>query len=105
MDFNRNYFDDDSNVKLKLSDFDFQLPQQLIAQYPLREREESRMIVLNRRNRKIAHRKFKDFVEYLHPGDCLVIKNRRKGRSVFAAEPGKRYLGSDGETCPQSKAG
>lgn len=90
MDFNRNYFDDESNIKLKLSDFEFQLPQQFVAQYPLKERTESRMMVLNRRNREVAHRKFKDIGEYIKPGDCLVINNTR----VFPA----RLIGTKDKT-------
>ena len=54
MESSRNFFDDDNNIKLKLSDFQFELPQQLVAQYPLENREESRMMVLNRQ-RIITH--------------------------------------------------
>lgn len=77
MESSRNFFEDDSNVKLKLTDFHFELPQQLIAQYPLEDRDESRMMVLNRQNREMAHRKFKDISEFFKPGDCLVVNNTR----------------------------
>ncbi len=63
--------------ELKLSDFDFDLPEELIAQTPLEKRDESRLMVLNRETETIEHRKFKNIIEYLKPGDCLVRNNTK----------------------------
>lgn len=62
---------------LKLSDFDYQLPAELIAQYPLKERAEAKMLVLNRKEGKIEHRTFKDITEYLLRNDLLVLNDTR----------------------------
>lgn len=90
MEPNKNFFDGDSNVKLKLADFQFELPHQLIAQYPLENRDESRMMVLNRQSREITHHKFKNIGDFFNPGDCLVINNTR----VFPA----RLMGTKDKT-------
>ena len=62
---------------LKLSDFYYDLPEELIAQTPLLDRTSSRLLVLNRDEHKITHRIFKDITEYLNPGDLLVMNNTR----------------------------
>lgn len=62
---------------MKLEEFDYFLPQSLIAQYPTPEREESRLLVLGRRDGRIEHRLFKDIPNYLSPGDLLVMNNTR----------------------------
>ena len=62
---------------MKTSDFKYDLPEELIAQHPLEKRDESRLMVLDRENKKINHRTFKDIIEYLQPGDCLVINNTK----------------------------
>ncbi len=62
---------------MKLSDFTFKLPQELIAQEPLEDRSDSRLMVLNRSDRSIEHKKFTDLLDELHPGDCLVLNNTR----------------------------
>jgi len=77
MDTSKNYFDDFKNVKLKLSDFDFELPADKVAQYPLQKRDECRLMVLHRDTQTIEHRKFSDIIEYLSPGDCLVLNNTK----------------------------
>ncbi|MFN7132596.1 MAG: S-adenosylmethionine:tRNA ribosyltransferase-isomerase, partial [Myxococcales bacterium] len=61
---------------MKLSDFDFQLPEQLIAQEPLPERDRSRLMVLPRGG-GLEHRTFRDVVELLNPGDLLVLNDAR----------------------------
>ncbi len=63
--------------KLRLSDFDYNLPRELIAQYPCAGREDSRLLVLERAKGKITHRNFTDIVDYFSPGDCLVLNNTR----------------------------
>ena len=62
---------------MKASDFDFYLPEELIAQHPLEKRDESRLMVLDRNSGKIEHKKFYDIVEYLNEGDTLVLNNTR----------------------------
>lgn len=62
---------------MKLSDFNYDLPQELIAQDPLAQRSESRLMVLDRENGTIKHRHFYDVIDYLHPGDCLVINDTK----------------------------
>ena len=62
---------------MKTSDFNFDLPQELIAQDPLEDRSSSRLMVLNKESGEIAHRIFHDITEYLHPGDCLVINDTK----------------------------
>ena len=62
---------------MKVSDFNYELPKELIAQHPIEKRDESRLMVLKRKERQIEHKKFKDVIEYLNPGDCLVINNTK----------------------------
>ena len=62
---------------LKTSDFYFDLPQELIAQDPLEDRSSSRLLVLDRESGKTQHRIFRDIIEYLNPGDCLVVNNTK----------------------------
>jgi S-adenosylmethionine:tRNA ribosyltransferase-isomerase len=62
---------------LKVSDFDYELPERLIAQTPLEKRDESRLLVVHRKTKSIEHRVFKDIIEYLNPGDCLVINDTK----------------------------
>ena len=64
-------------VFLKTHDFYYDLPEELIAQTPLEKRDSSRLMVLDRSSGKIAHRHFTDILEYLQPGDCLVLNNSR----------------------------
>lgn len=60
-----------------LSDYDFELPRELIAQEPLPDRDASRMMVLNRQEKSFAHRRFRDLPEYFGPGDVLVINDSK----------------------------
>ena len=62
---------------MKLSDFYYDLPEELIAQHPSAKRDESRLLVLDRETGKIEHRVFKNIIEYLSPNDCLVINETR----------------------------
>lgn len=63
--------------KTKLSDYFYELPEELIAQDPLSKRDESRLLVLNRKTGEVQHKFFKNIVEFLKPNDCLVINNTR----------------------------
>lgn len=62
---------------MQVSDFNYNLPKELIAQHPLQLRDKSRLMVLNKRNQTIEHKIFKDIIDYLEPGDCLVINNTK----------------------------
>ncbi|MCA9741949.1 MAG: tRNA preQ1(34) S-adenosylmethionine ribosyltransferase-isomerase QueA [Deferribacteres bacterium] len=75
---------------MKLSDFKYQLPEKLIAQYPAENRDESRLMVLNRETQKIEEKVFKDIVDYFGPNDCLVINETK----VFPA----RLMGTKDKT-------
>jgi S-adenosylmethionine:tRNA ribosyltransferase-isomerase len=62
---------------VKLSDFDYSIPENLIAQHPLTQRDVSRLLVLNRMEHTVEHRIFSDITEYLHPGDVLVLNDTK----------------------------
>lgn len=62
---------------MKVSDFNYNLPEELIAQVPIKNRDESRLMILDKENKTIEHKKFKDILEYLKPGDCLVRNNTK----------------------------
>lgn len=62
---------------MNIEDFDFELPEELIAQTPLVDRSSSRLMVLNREQETINHRYFYNIVDYLNPGDCLVLNNTK----------------------------
>lgn len=62
---------------MNINDFDFDLPEHLIAQTPLLDRTSSRMLVLNRETKEVSHQQFRDIIDYIQPGDCLVINDTR----------------------------
>lgn len=62
---------------MNVKDYDYDLPEELIAQGPLEDRSSSRLMVLDRQTGDVEHRHFTDILEYLHPGDCLVINNTK----------------------------
>lgn len=62
---------------MKLSDFDHYVPDSQVAQYPLPERDSSRLLVLNRKRQTMEHRSFGDIIEYLDPGDLLIINDTK----------------------------
>lgn len=62
---------------MKVSDFNYDLPERLIAQHPSLKRDESRLMVLNREKQTIEDKVFKDVIDYLNPGDCLVRNNTK----------------------------
>ena len=63
--------------KMKLSEFDFELPEELIAEFPVENRDESRMMVLHRDTGKIEHKMFKDIINYFEEGDVMIRNNTR----------------------------
>ena len=62
---------------MNVKDYDYDLPEELIAQDPLEDRSSSRLMVLDRQTGDVEHRHFTDILEYLHPGDCLVINDTK----------------------------
>ncbi len=62
---------------MKLEEFDYNLPEELIAQVPIQKRDESRLMVVDREKRTIEDKVFRDIIDYLEPGDCLVRNNTK----------------------------
>lgn len=62
---------------MDVKDFDYYLPEELIAQDPLEDRSSSRLMVLDKKTGEIRHKIFKDILDYLKPGDCLVLNNTK----------------------------
>ncbi|MGN1331010.1 MAG: tRNA preQ1(34) S-adenosylmethionine ribosyltransferase-isomerase QueA [Clostridia bacterium] len=79
---------------MKVSDFNYELPEELIAQVPIKNRDESRLMVLDRKLGKIEHKVFKDIIDYLEPGDCLVRNNTKV---IPARLYGKKETGANVE--------
>ncbi|MDD5546669.1 MAG: tRNA preQ1(34) S-adenosylmethionine ribosyltransferase-isomerase QueA [Candidatus Omnitrophica bacterium] len=72
---------------MRLSEFDYKLPEELIAQYPAQAREASRLMVVHKISKKIEHRNFRDIVDYIGPQDCLVVNDTKV---IKARLPAKR---------------
>ena len=79
---------------MKTSDFNYYLPDELIAQVPIQKRDESRLMVLDRKTKTIEHKVFKDILDYLEPGDCLVRNNTKV---IPARIYGKKQTGANVE--------
>lgn len=62
---------------MKTHDFYYELPEELIAQTPLQKRDSSRLMVMNRESGEVVHKHFYDIIDYLNPGDCLVMNDSR----------------------------
>jgi S-adenosylmethionine:tRNA ribosyltransferase-isomerase len=62
---------------MRTDDFNFDLPEELIAQHPLEQRDHSRLLVLDKHSGNITHKRFDDILDYLVPGDVLVVNNTR----------------------------
>lgn len=62
---------------MKLSNFNFELPPELLAEYPSENRDEARLMVLNRKEQTIEHKKFKDLIDYFEPKDVMVLNNTK----------------------------
>ncbi len=76
---------------MQLSDFDYQLPKELIAQSPLKERSSSRLMVLEKNSGQISHRRFSDIIDYLNRGDSLILNDTKV---IPARIFGKRKTGA-----------
>lgn len=72
--------------KMKLSQFKYFLPQDLIAQHPLEDRDEDKLMVVDRKKQTIEHRKFKDFIDYFEDGDVVVRNNTKVIPSVLVGQ-------------------
>ena len=79
---------------MKVSDFNYNLPEELIAQTPIEKRDESRLMVLDREKRTIEHKVFRDIIDYLKPGDVLVRNNTKV---IPARIYGKKETGANVE--------
>ena len=75
MDYTENR--EDAMLGLRTSDYFFDLPEELIAQDPLEDRSSSRLLVLDKNTGKTKHRSFIDILDYIQPGDCLVLNNTK----------------------------
>lgn len=62
---------------MRLDEFDFNLPEELIAQHPVEKRDESKLLILHKNTGQIEHKHFHDIIDYLHPGDVLVRNNSK----------------------------
>lgn len=62
---------------MHINDFDYELPKELIAQTPAEKRDGSRLMVVDRSTGEVEHKHFYDILEYLGPGDCLVLNNSK----------------------------
>ena len=91
---------------MQTADFDFVLPPELIAQHPAPKRDESRLLVLHRGENRLEHRRFPDLLEFLRPGDVLVLNNSRvipaRLRGVNAKTGGKFEVLLVEETAPNN---
>lgn len=79
---------------MKVTDFDYNLPEELIAQVPIKNRDESKLMVLDKETGSIEHKQFRDIIEYLNPGDCLVRNNTKV---IPARLYGKKETGANVE--------
>src|SRR5690606_11663794 len=77
-------------MKMKTSDFNFKLPEELLAEHPAEQRDEARLMVLDRKTQTIEHKLFKDLIEYFDKGDVMVMNNTK----VFPA----RLMRNKGKT-------
>src|SRR3979409_2382279 len=76
-------------MSLALTDYDYPLPEDLIATRPLPNRQDSRMMVLHRRGQRIEHRMFAELPHFLQPGDLLVLNNTRVVSARRFSDDGK----------------
>ena len=79
---------------MKLEEFDYYLPEELIAQVPIEKRDESRLLVVDKTQKTIEHKVFKNIIDYLEPGDCLVRNNTKV---IPARLYGKKETGANVE--------
>ena len=81
---------------MKTKDFDYYLPEELIAQTPLTQRDHSRLMCLDKETGALSHHHFYELPEFLRPGDCLILNNSRvlpRVRGTAAHRPRREDLG------------
>lgn len=81
-------------IIMKVSEFNYNLPEELIAQTPIKNRDKSRLMILDRKRETIEHKIFRDILDYLQPGDCLVRNNTKV---IPARLYGKKETGANVE--------
>lgn len=87
---------------MDVKDFDYDLPEELIAQDPLEDRSSSRLMVLDKKTGEVSHHVFKEIVKYLRPGDCLVLNNTKViPARLFWRE--RRHYGKDRDTSSKAQ--
>ena len=62
---------------MRIDEFDYNLPEELIAQYPSKERDKCRLMVLNREDGSLSHEMFYDIIDHLREGDCMVFNSSK----------------------------
>ncbi|MFH1214000.1 MAG: tRNA preQ1(34) S-adenosylmethionine ribosyltransferase-isomerase QueA [Candidatus Neomarinimicrobiota bacterium] len=62
---------------MRLSDFDYNIPEELIAKFPIKQRDHSRLMVINRKQKTITHKRFYDIIDYLNPGDLMIVNETK----------------------------
>ena len=62
---------------MRVKDFDYYLPEELIAQVPIEKRDEARLMIIDKEKEEVEHKIFRDIIDYLEPGDCLVLNDTR----------------------------
>jgi S-adenosylmethionine:tRNA ribosyltransferase-isomerase len=87
---------------MKTEEFDYHLPEELIAQTPVENRDCSRLLILDRKTKRIAHKRFYDIVDYIKPGDALVVNDTRV---IKARLMGRRSTGGRVEVLLLNQAG
>ena len=75
---------------MKLSNFNYDLPKELLAEYPSDQRDESRLMVLHRDSGKIEHKTFKDVIDYFEDGDSFVLNNTKVFPCLLYTSPSPR---------------
>lgn len=85
---------------LRLSDFYYELPEDRIAQTPAEPRDSSRLMLINRRDRTIEHKIFRDIIDYINPGDVLVVNDTRVIPARIIGHRKLRFDASLGHTVP-----
>ena len=77
---------------MKLSNFNYELPKDLLAEYPSDQRDESKLMVLDRKNQKIEHKTFKDLIDYFNDGDVFVLNNTKVQKSLKYLSRFKKFF-------------
>ena len=96
---------------MKLSDFEYDLPKELIAQDPILKRDESKLLVVDKKTGELSHKVFKDIINYLNAGDTLVINEtkvipaRLIGNLVVRASYASPCMGEQNRMCEQNRMG